>query len=480
MRIGIFAFATSAVFFKEVVSLAKKRGEDIEWSVIIPRSPFKDFFDDVLPAERVLYIYRDFNRYFADSDSSPYRHLMFSESNVNTILATDKDGYRHEDKDFQYRWASAMLAVYRDFLTRVSPQYMIFSGVETVEQSLLVNLCQDMGIGVVKNVHMRTLGYSFFSTSQYDSLPPYFGSFSDDDRAKALSLLEKYETGDRDPVGFPPLREPGHSMTYTPAPILSRFLRGLLDRLRQERWRRSEDGVIQRIKVNVQCRLYALRRLRYRLFYRNLFEITPERNRLPERFILYAAQVTPEASINGLAQYFVDQERAIDLLRLNLPHGYVLVVKEHPGMMGVRPSSYYRRQRKMPGVVMASPEIPMETLSARAALIATVTGTVGLESYLSGWPCIMFGRNFFSHLCAYPNVIEGLREKIEEIIDNFRPATRTEKIGELARLYGVCYPFVLYEAPFLGQSLERENIANFLDAVRDHIRRVEALLTAAS
>ena len=149
-------------------------------------------------------------------------------------------------------------------------------------------------------------------------------------------------------------------------------------------------------------------------------------------------------------------------------------------MMGVRPSSYYRRQRKMPGVVMASPEIPMETLSARAALIVTVTGTVGLESYLSGWPCMMFGRNFFSHLCAFPNVIEDLREKIEAIIGNFRPATRAEKIDELARLYGVCYPFVLYEAPFLSQSLERENIKKFLDAVGDHIRRVEALPAATS
>ena len=50
---------------------------------------------------------------------------------------------------------------------------------------------------------------------------------------------------------------------------------------------------------------------------------------LPKRFIYYPLQVTPEASINTPAPYYVDQMRAIDALRLAMPPDCALVVKEH-------------------------------------------------------------------------------------------------------------------------------------------------------
>ena len=92
---------------------------------------------------------------------------------------------------------------------------------------------------------------------------------------------------------------------------------------------------------------------------------------------------------------------------------------------------------------------------------------------------MMFARNFFSHLCAFAERIDSLREVLEETIRTFRPATRDEKGREIARLYNVCYPFVIYEAPFLGETLERENIATFLVAVSDHIRRVSLVPNSA-
>ena len=245
MKICVFAYATSAVFFKEVIALSQKRGDGIEWSVIMQHAPFRDFFDDVLPQERVSYIYRGFDDRFAASTCRPQDGLFRSESNINRILATDKDGYQHESKEFQYRWAAAMIEVYREFLDRVRPEHMVFSSVETVEQSLLLNMCQDRGIAVIKNVHMRTLGYSFFSTSQYDSLPPYFGDFTERDALLARDLLDKFEAGDKNPVGFPPLERPGDRVSYFPPPLAVRILCRIWDWLRYERHQRSEGHVVR-------------------------------------------------------------------------------------------------------------------------------------------------------------------------------------------------------------------------------------------
>jgi hypothetical protein len=216
----------------------------------------------------------------------------------------------------------------------------------------------------------------------------------------------------------------------------------------------------------------ALRRLRFRYLDRRLFDVTSERGALPERFVLYAAQVTPEQSINSVAQFYIDQERVIDLIRLNLPHGCYLVFKEHPVMMGRRPRSFYERLRRKPGVVLVSPDVPTRALMDKAALIASVTGTIGLECYYLDKPCLMFGTNFFKHLCFEADAVESLRGKIARILENYRAPSRTEKVQELAKLYNIGFPFILFEPLGFPITLERENIENYWTAVLSHINRL--------
>lgn len=472
MKIGIFAFATSAVFFKEVISLAKMRGEEIEWSVVIPQAPFRHYFNDLVERDRILYIYESFNDAFAEAKGNP--ELTSSDDNINRILATDKNGYRHETKEFQYRWAEAMIATYRAFLSRTRPNFILFPNIETVEGSLLSNLCQEMGIGVMNSVHMRGLGLSFFSPSQYECLPACFGDSNESDRLKARTFLENIKAEPPPAVRYPTLKRTGDKASYRLQHIVWRTLRGLLDSVRQERWYRTEDGIANRIKRNMIGPLYALRRLRYRMEHDRLFDVTPRRGKLPSRFILYAAQVTPEQTINAMAQFYIDQERVIDLLRLHMPHGYVLVVKEHPGMMGVRPRSYYRRLRRMAGIVMASPEMQINQLAGQADLVATVTGTIGLECWLLNRPCLMFGPGFFQRLCFSADAVESLKDKIIQIISKYQSPSQETKIIELAKFYNIAHPFVLFDPISCPYTLERENITNYLEAALSHIVRVHS------
>lgn len=477
MRIGIFAFSTSALFFKEVISLSRARGEDIEWSVIVPHAPFLYVFRDLIDRDKFLYLYQDFNRRFAKSKGVP---KLASPDNINLILEVDKDAYRHETKEFQYKWAEAAIAIYREFLEKTRPQYMLFPCIETVEGSLLVNLCQEMGIRVLNTVHMRSLGLSLFSETQYESVPPYFGHATDADRPRAEALLNRIEEGLPNAVGFPVLARMGDKADYYLPNMAVRFLRGLWDGFGRERNYRCEGGFGLKIIRNSLRLLFVLRRLRYRYLDRRLFDLTPARGEVPDHFVLYAAQVTPEQSINSIAQYYIDQERVIDLIRLSLPHGYRLVVKEHPAMAGLRPWGYYKRQRRKAGVVMASPDVPTRGLMDKAALIASVTGTIGLECYYLDKPCLMFGPNFFKHLCFGADAVESLKEKLPQIIRSYQPPSRNEKIEELAKLYNVGYPFVLLEPLYFTITLERANIANYLDAVLDHIKRIHSGAGAVS
>jgi hypothetical protein len=99
MKICCYAYASSAVFFRALIKHCAAMGDDVEWSIITPQAPFYDYFDDLVPAERRLYLYRDFDRVYREQKSSfdwtNSRHV----DSIYLTLARDKDGYRRIDKD---------------------------------------------------------------------------------------------------------------------------------------------------------------------------------------------------------------------------------------------------------------------------------------------------------------------------------------------------------------------------------------------
>jgi capsule polysaccharide export protein KpsC/LpsZ len=141
-------------------------------------------------------------------------------------------------------------------------------------------------------------------------------------------------------------------------------------------------------------------------------------------------------------------------------------------MAGSRPRSFYDDLRRLPGVVLVAPDVPIRPLIEKAGLIATVTGTIGLEAFLLDKPCVMFGRNFFAHLCHRGDKIDGLRDDIAALLANHRPTSQDEKVEAIARLYNVSYPFAVFEPYYRPEALSRGNIENFLDAMHDHLARL--------
>ena len=81
-----------------------------------------------------------------------------------------------------------------------------------------------------------------------------------------------------------------------------------------------------------------------------------------------------------------------------MPAGVPLVVKEHPRSIGFRPFGYYEKLLEIPNVRLAEPLLPSIAIVREAALVAVISGTIGLEAAILGKPVLLFGRPAYAAL----------------------------------------------------------------------------------
>jgi hypothetical protein len=453
LRICVYAFSTTALFFRALIDACAQAGDAVEWSVVQPQGHFLRTFVDIIPSERRCYLYENFKAFYEANAPDNLARAMASAEGLVTSLYKDKDGYCRLDKDEQLRRGGAMDAVYREFLQRAQPDYILFPDLEVVDGFVLMNLCRELRIGVLYFTGMRFLGRSYFASDPYEKMPSYFGQFAEADSRTARVVIAKFHDrqGNDSASDYPQVVPPKPS--WMRRLVTTPWLRWTSERLHA-----SEETFCMRITRNMLRVMTPLRRRRFELLSARYFDIRNSGAPLPDRFVFYAMQYTPESSINGLEPYYVDQSRVIDALLLNLPHGHCLVVKEHPAMAGMRPISFYRNLRRKPGLVMAHPRVDTRELMTQASMVTTVTGTVGLEAYLLGKPCVQFGRNFFSHLCYQAPAIAELRAFLEQIIATHAPPTREQTEEEIAKLINIGGNFLISDPWFCPTVMAPENV----------------------
>jgi CDP-glycerol glycerophosphotransferase (TagB/SpsB family) len=79
------------------------------------------------------------------------------------------------------------------------------------------------------------------------------------------------------------------------------------------------------------------------------------------------------------------------MLAMSLPIDTVLVVKEHPWMLGKRDVSAYKKMMNIPRVRFADPALEARKIIMNARLVAVITGSVALEAAVLEKPVITFG-----------------------------------------------------------------------------------------
>jgi len=109
------------------------------------------------------------------------------------------------------------------------------------------------------------------------------------------------------------------------------------------------------------------------------------------RYVFFPLHTEPEVSLLVYGRPYVNQIEIIRMLAMSLPVDTVLVVKEHPWMVGKRSISAYRKMLEIPRVRLADPRLEARMLVQSADAVAVVTGSVALEAAMLGTPVVTFG-----------------------------------------------------------------------------------------
>lgn len=139
-----------------------------------------------------------------------------------------------------------------------------------------------------------------------------------------------------------------------------------------------------------------------------------------ERFVYLPLQFQPEATIDVMAPFAANQIETARQVAMSLPGDYTLVVKEHPGMIGLRPPSYLEKVARTVNVKLVDYRLSSEAVLRRARLIVSPSSTTLAEAAFLNVPAIQLGN--LGTTLKLPNVwrhtdMTTLALKIKELLD---------------------------------------------------------------
>jgi hypothetical protein len=466
MRILLHGFGTFSLIWRHLVAHARQAAPDIEWAIVLQTDHHLETMRQVLPDDRIFCL---------EHHQMPERDLGLDLSwlaeyhgNIHADIEAEKRAFKHRPAGTQLARAVETYRLYKAFAQRFAPTHLLISQIEGFEGKMLTGLGRELGLEVMVPVNGRNLGGTFFASDAYETLPAH--------RAATPALMERAR------AFVMQFRERPTSAAGRPddpaadGPVLSDFRPPLAARTAafiRRALRRPDLFDHEHLRTSVlnnlpffRDRMWAFHRWRAS----RIFDIASP-DALPERFIYYPLQYTPESSINTPAPYYVDQLRAIDALRFAMPSDHLLVVKEHPACIAVRPLSFVRALQKRAGVVLAQYRMDSRMLVRRASVTVSVTGSATLEAFLFGKPAVMLGHSFITPYLGGAVPVVSLRERLADAIA--APPSDDAVITAVAEVMSVTYGFMM-SAPGLPDEpvLRPGNIARFLDAIRDHAARV--------
>ncbi len=154
----------------------------------------------------------------------------------------------------------------------------------------------------------------------------------------------------------------------------------------------------------------------YRRFMKN-YKYSP----LPKKYVYLPLQFQPEAPIDVAAPYASNQIETARQIAMSLPDDYTLAVKEHPGMVGLRPPSYIKKIARTPNVKLIDYRLSSQTVIKNADLIISPNSTTLAEAAFLKKPAIQLGDL-------------GTTLKLPNVVKHSDLTTLTRKIKDLLKL----------------------------------------------
>jgi hypothetical protein len=474
-KIALHGFGATPIVFKHLIERAAKDGAPIDWCMILPTPEHRALVRSVLPSNDILDVYQALPR---DPVGGDFGLLAEYPGSLAEDLAADKRPWGAQNGRKRFARGIDYHLLYKRFLIDRGATHFLAPQIEGAEGKIAVATARQLGLSVLVPIDCRSLTGTYFAVDALAGLPAHAAP-REDLLAKSAAFIERYRKSampaQSAPNDFAPI-DGDDELIYDDLPSLPARFVGMLRRAAE----RPDLFVPDQIRASLLNNLPALRDRWWGLrTYRAAREFdVGELDALPKRFIFYPLQVTPEASINTPAPYFVDQMRAIDALRLAMPPDCALVVKEHWFAIGFRSFDLVRRLRRLPGLLVAKYTINARDLILRASLTCAVTGTAAFEAFLLGRPALALGPGLSHWALGCGGATGSLRDEIAARID--RPIPDQTVIERVATLLSVRYPFLFLSPFYPGEPvLRRGNMRRMYEALLDHLTRLDASAAAS-
>jgi hypothetical protein len=474
-KIAFYDFGSAAIMHRHLIDMARSEGAPLSFCAIQPNPYYRAIMRAVLDPADILDVYNALPRRPTNIDPSVL--ASYQGGFIEDLAALKRTLRRDRPGNWWFNHGIAIYQLYREFLHRRQATHLFMPTIETPEAKIAVTAARELGLGVIVPTDMRHVRGAYFACDCVET-PPLYAKATAETRARATQFIHDFRTNPPSPKWTTlPSRHlpeiiPDDDDDYK---IIERYLPPLWKRTVRfvqaalERTDLFEPAVI---RLSLMRNFAWLREpIRGQRALRNAAQYDIESAAdLPKRFIYYPLHFTPEASINTPAPFYVDQMRGIDALRLAMPNGCMLVVKEHPACLSLRSTSFLRQLRRLPGVLVAKVTMPSLEIVKRAALTATVTGTAALEAFLLGRPAILLGPAIPSWLIGPHPPANDVRAAISGAVDN--PPSDEFIIERMAQFLSVRYPFAYGSVHEPGEPvLRRGNMRRMWEALNDHLER---------
>lgn len=328
--------------------------------------------------------------------------------------------------------------------------------IQSMEGALMLTIAKEMGLKVASPHGTRLKHIAYFNDSEQSNLPIFETRITDLNYQNAKILLRHFIEKNKLPYPF------SQKQKFKRKNIFKRFS-GRLKRTIYYGEEFELPDFLFSLMTNLSFIQKTIRMWNKRKV-KKFFDLNHV-NDLPEKFIYFPLQLFPEASIHIPSPFFKEQERVIDLIRLNLPEKYKLIIKEHPLMEGRRSKKFYKLIKKKSGVRLINTKVDSNAIIKKSDLTVSVSGTAVLEAYLLKKPSFSFGETTFSH---FTNTIKVDLNDMEKTIKKYIQKKIDEKeiIDNLALLYQNTFNFnnysIEYDPEFTQSS---KNISNYIKAL---------------
>jgi hypothetical protein len=135
--------------------------------------------------------------------------------------------------------------------------------------------------------------------------------------------------------------------------------------------------------------------------------------------VYFALHLEPEISLSSFSPEFNNSMELIAWISKSLSADTLLVVKEQPFAYGIRSKHYYDNLRKIGNVVLAHPTTSSRQWIKCSALVASITGTAGIEAIYFDKPVLSAGKHqLINHLptVRYINNFDSTKEAVKELL----------------------------------------------------------------